>query len=328
MIDARALATAFATACATALALTCIGCKADEASAPPPPTPPTPEAPAPSAPAEPPAPSAAPGATGGQPASPAPVALGEGTPEQQQALERAHAALDAGDTAAALTAYTEAADGPITGTSVSALLAAAELYGALERPAEARSHFERAVEQAPEVAEIRFAAGRHYAGAGLAPLAATELREAIRLQPDFLPAYPALAGVLSQTGQGTAAAELLATYEVRLQQLTARLANAGMPDRARVDVIDLFALVDDDRVTHALISALTAQSAHVRLAAADALTHDPAPEALTALAQAVEAERDPIARRALAASMMRAKATIEASLGQKAPPPPMPKPGQ
>lgn len=304
-----------------------VGCKSDPPTGDPVPSAKAPAA-APTAPSPTTAPAPAPGATGGQPATPPPVALGQGTPEQQQALERANAALDAGDTAAALTAYAEAADGPVTGTSVSALLAAAELYGATERAAEARAHYERAVAQAPAVAEIRFAAGRHYAGAGLAPLAAVELREAIRLQPDFLPAYPALAGVLSQTGQATAAAELLATYEVRLQALITRLANAALPDRARVDVIDLFALLEDDRATHALIAAVSSRSDRVKLAAADALTLDPAPEALTALAKAVEAEPDPIIRQALAASMMRARATIEASLGQRAPAPAMPAPGE
>lgn len=254
-------------------------------------------------------------------------AFDEGTAEQLQALERANAAHDRGDEATALAEYARAAEGPITGASISATLAAAELLNTTDRTAEARALYQRAAEQAPHMAEIRYAAGRFFAGTGESPLAEVELREAIRLQPDFLPSYPALAGVLSQSGQSQAAAPLLLTYEQRLAALMQRLANPDLPASVRTPVIDLFALIDDDRVTRALIDALADRSPYIRLAAADALTFDPDAEALNALAQAVDREPDPMHRRALAASMKRAQATVAASLGQKAPAPAMPKPG-
>lgn len=285
------------------------------------PAPPAPATGATPAPAPPP-----PGATGGPPATPPPV--DEGTAEQLQALERANAALDRGDEAAALAEYTRAAQGPVTGAAISATLAAAELHDTRGRPAEARALYQRAVEIAPQMAEIRYAAGRFFAGLGESPLADVELREAIRLQPDFLPSYPALAGVLAQSGQPDAAAALLLGYEQRLQALTTRLRDPARSDADRVAVIDLFALLDDDRATRALIDALADPSPHVRLAAADALTFDPDPEALVALARAVESEADPIAKRALAASLRRAQATVEASMAKPPPLPAMPKPGQ
>ncbi|MCB9541596.1 MAG: HEAT repeat domain-containing protein [Myxococcales bacterium] len=270
-----------------------------------------------------------PGATGGQPATPPPPApVDEGTAEQLQALERANAALDRDDEASALAEYTRAAAGPVTGAAISATLAAAELHDTRGRPAEARALYQRAVEIAPQMAEIRYAAGRFFAGLGESPLADVELREAIRLQPDFLPSYPALAGVLSQSGQPEAAAALLLAYEQRLQALTARLRDPARANADRIAVVDLFALLDDERATRALIDALADPSPHIRLAAADALTFDPDPEALIALARAVEAEADPIAKRALAASLRRAQATVEASMAKPAPPPAMPKPGQ
>lgn len=256
----------------------------------------------------------------GQPAD----ALDEGTAEQLLALKAANEALARNDQAVALAGFIEAFDGPTTGASISAGLAAAELHDAAGRVAEATAIYERLIGMAPDVAEIHFTAGRHFAAAGKSKRARAELERSIELEADFLPAYPLLGGVYAKTGKKKRAAELMLTYETRLKGLLDTLADPQVGAHRKVPIIDVFALVDDDRVTRGLIGAVADPSMHVRLAAADALTHDADPAALEAIARAALSERDAIARRALAASLKRAKARMEASTAE--PKPQMPRP--
>ncbi len=258
------------------------------------------------------------------PEAPPPGPLDEGTPEQLLALKAGNEALARGDEAAALTGFIEAFDGPITGASISAGLAAAALHDAAGKAAEAGAIYERLLQMAPDVPEIRFTAGRFYSAAGQPKKARAQLEKAIALQPDFLPAYPMLGGLLANTGRKTKAAELMLTYESRLKGLLDVLVDPQARAHRKVPIIDVFALIDDDRATRALIVAVGDSSMHVRLAAAGALVHDPDPAALEAIAKAALAERDPIARRALAASLKAAKKRFEESTAQPAPrmPPP------
>lgn len=259
------------------------------------------------------------------PEAPSPGPLDEGTPEQLLALKAGNEALARGDEAAALTGFIEAFDGPITGASISAGLAAAALHDAAGKAAEAGAIYERLLQMAPDVPEIRFTAGRFYSAAGQPKKARAQLEAAITLQPDFLPAYPMLGGLLANTGRKTKAAELMLTYESRLKGLLDVLVDPQARAHRKVPIIDLFALIDDDRATRALIVAVGDSSMHVRLAAAGALVHDPDPAALEAIAKAALAERDPIARRALAASLKAAKKRFEESTAQPMPRMPPPK---
>lgn len=255
-----------------------------------------------------------------------PDALNEGTPEQLLALDGANKALARGDRVAALGGFIEAFDGPPTGAAISAGLAAAELHEAEGRADEAAAIYSRLLQMAPEMAEVHFTAGRFYSAQGKPKQAIAELERTIALQADFLPAYPMLGGVLAATGKKTRAAELMLTYETRLKGLLDRLVDPALGAHHKVPIIDVFALIEDDRATRALITAVGDPSMHVRLAAADALTHDADPAALEAIARAALGERDPVARQALAASLKRAKARFEASTAQ--PTPRMPAPGR
>ncbi len=264
------------------------------------------------------------------PANPEPVAkpappLSDGTPDQLLALKAGNEALARQDSAAALSSFIEAFDGPTTGASISAGLAAAELHAQAGRDAEAGAFYGRLLQMAPDIAEIRFTAGRFYSGSGQAEKAVEELEKAIALQPDFLPAYPLLGGVLAATGAAGQSAELMLTYETRLKLLIDKLGDPGVAGASKVPIIDVLALIEDDRATRALIAAVAGNSVHARLAAADALSHDPDPAALEAISKAALAETDPIARRALTASLKAAKQRFDA--GSRHPEPKMPTPG-
>lgn len=310
--------------CVSALTLTA-GCKDRIATPPPPPK--IAEAPTPAeptAPAELTDPAATPpGATEAPPETPP---MDEGTAEQLLALRTGTDAMARGDRSAAMAAFVEAFDGPTTGASISAGLALAELHQQAERAPDAEAIYARLLQMAPEMAEIRFTAGRFYSATGKHTEAVTQLRRAIALEPDFLPAYPMLGGVLANTGQQQQAAELMLTYETRLKRLIDRVGDPSVQPARKLPAIDVFALIDDDRVTRILIAALRDASTKVRLAAADALVDDPDAAALEALATAALAEQDPIARRALTASLKAAKARFDAA--GRTPTPAMPAPGQ
>lgn len=74
---------------------------------------------------------------------------------------------------------------------------------------EAREFMDRAMEIAPDRADLKAALGESFLKAGQPGLAAEYLKEAVHLQPDMLSAYPALARSLHLTQQSDTALALL-----------------------------------------------------------------------------------------------------------------------
>ena len=76
-------------------------------------------------------------------------------------------------------------------------------------PQEAREFMDRAMEIAPDRADLKAALGESFLKAGQPGLAAEYLQDAVHLQPDMLSAYPALARSLHLTQQSDTALALL-----------------------------------------------------------------------------------------------------------------------
>jgi hypothetical protein len=242
------------------------------------------------------------------PASTAPVPS-TGSADQLMALDAGNTALDAGQNEQALAHFRVALTGPVNGAWISAGLAAA---GLLEKPApgEARALYLRLTEVAP-IPEVHFAAGRFHGGQGDAPKAAEALQRAIELEPDFLPAYPLLGGLLVQTGREAEAAPLMLKYEQRLQRATRRLGDPALGLDARLAIVELFGVVDDERTLSALIDALGANKPELRTAAAGALMELGEPTAVQALAKAALAETHPMAKQLMIAALRRARDVLK-----------------
>ncbi|MEZ4473548.1 MAG: hypothetical protein R3F60_22720 [bacterium] len=85
-------------------------------------------------------------------------------------------------------------------------------------------------------------------------------REAIRLQPDFLPAYPLLSALLVSAGQRDVAAELLVDYERRLAARIRRVQTETASDAERLAIVDLLAVLVDERAEETLRGLLGAES--------------------------------------------------------------------
>lgn len=256
-----------------------------------------------------------------------PTPLGEGTDAQIEHFELGKQALDRGDEAGAIKHFEKASEGPVSGPSVSAALAAANLHELRDRPGQARAIFTRMVALAPGVPELRFAAARFFAGQGDRTRAIEGFRATIRHQPEFLPAYPLLAALWTQAGKNEDAAQLLLTYETKLNSQLRRLREGTTHGADKQAIIDLLAIMDDERATTALIQRLEDPDPAVRIAAAGVLGGDDSAEALTALAKAALAETDPIAKRVMIAALKRARDAARRDLGAAPPseaPPSMP----
>jgi tetratricopeptide (TPR) repeat protein len=250
-----------------------------------------------------------------------PPALAPDTAAQLEALERGNAALAERDFAGALPHFLRAVQGPPSGAAVSALLAAVEALEALDRAPEAAELVERALRLAPAVPEVHFAAGRFFAGQVDHVRAVRHFERALALEPDLLPVYPLLGAVLVKAERPQDAAGTMTRYETRLSRLLKALRSpAETPDARRHAIVDLLALLDDERATEGLIAALRDPHPQVRMAAGGALADAPTAEAVVALSEAVVAETDGVARRVLTANLARARDALAATLG--APPPP------
>ena len=232
--------------------------------------------------------------------------LGPGSEAQQDALRVGNERLEAGDVPGALSAFRVALEGEVSGASVSAGIAAADLHESRKEMAAARAMYEALLKLAPELPEVQFTAARFFAGQREPARAIEGFSKTIELQPDFLPAYPPLGALLVQAGRNEEAGRRMVTYESRLGAQLRVVRDERTSTRARVDVIHLLATLDDERVEKALIGLLEAPNRQMRIAAASAIADAPSPKGLAALRVAAEVEVEPFSRRVLSEALKRA----------------------
>jgi HEAT repeat protein len=250
--------------------------------------------------------------------------LPPGTPTQLAALNGAKAALIEGRDREALAAFRQAMEGGLTGTSVSAALAVAELLLAKGATDEAGALYRDLVVRARYVPEVQYAAGRFFWGAGDAARALLALTTAVSLQPDFLPAWELLGLVQARAGKNTEAGRTLTEYELRLGRLVKRAADAGVPAGDRLAALEMLSLLSDERALDGLLTGLRDPEPDIRLAVAELLVDEPSPRALEALSQTALAEKHPELRAALTGVLDRARRRAAAETASPLPPLPRP----
>lgn len=241
-----------------------------------------------------------------------PESLGEATLEQAEALERANEAIARGDLPRGREALQVVISGPPSAARTSALMAMAFSYESSD-PAQATRWYEQLVDAAPTVPEVWFAVGRHRGAQEDHAGSISAFEQALRLSPDLLPVYPLLGAQLLQQKKRTELAELMAVYEMRLKALVDRVKSAEEPLESRMHVLELFALLDDERGQETLIELLKDPLAEIRVAAASALAELGEPEGLEAIAKATVAEQDAVARQLLTHTLQRARRRVEQS---------------
>jgi len=250
--------------------------------------------------------------------------LGPGTAEQAQSLNLATALFNEGKRREAEDWYAKAAEGPVTGASISARLALADLWASRGAHDKAGPAYERLLDDARLIAEVQLVAGRYFATQGKDASARRALEAAIALQPDLLPALSLLGIVQARSGKAAEGAQTLARYEARLERFVRVVTDMTVPPGDRIEAIKLLSTVVDERCVTAMVRALRDPVAHVRLVAAQFLAEEDDPTALKALSEAALSEADPESRIAMALIFKRARDRALAETA--APPPSMPRP--
>lgn len=236
------------------------------------------------------------------------VSLPPGTPSQARNLEQGKALLQAGDKEAAQVHLQAAAQGPMTGARVSALLALGDIYREEGRMAESVAIHEDAARIAVGVPEVQLQLGRAYVAVGRQAQGEEALRRAVKLEPRLLAAWVDLGALLTRQGRGKDAAEAFLTYEKYLFALVEELRVGGEADR--LAAVDALSLASDEQALEALVATLGDPADTVRAAAAEALGDSAAREALVAVEGHLKSERSEEVRTALRQSRHRLLATL------------------
>lgn len=235
----------------------------------------------------------------------APAELPEGTPEQQEKMNLARAAFlsDRYEIAEGLFAELARAQ-PVTGTTVSAALALAQIFIETDRPEEALDLLNDVRKSVEDLPEVLLVIARVYRQLERPAEALRTFDRALQVQPNYIFIYTEMAQIFFEEDDKERGQQLLLRYEQKIEQLATALEDQEKTsEEERIYLVDIFALIHDERGHQALIKALEDQSPHIRARAAQALGELAVYEAKDALEQiAVEDSSElvrPAARRAL-----------------------------
>lgn len=203
-----------------------------------------------------------------------PAELPDGTDEQQDLLMEGRTAFVSGEYQRATEIFEHLAfDDPVTGDTVSAAIALAQIYIETGRPDEARALFDELEGHVAEHPEVLLVLARTYADIEEFDRAAETYHRAWEKNPRYIFLLPEKAQALLAAGDEDRASQVLLVYERRLVELKAYLdqPEESTPDQRRY-VIDVFGLLDDERAHDAVEEALVDDpSAEVRRFAAQIL---------------------------------------------------------
>lgn len=207
--------------------------------------------------------------TGSNSTDPSSDGLGEGTQEQQTMLIQAKTAFLANDYDTAEGFFRHLANSePISGPTVTAALALGQIYTESDRKDEALSLYKSLVEDVPNVAEVQLVVARAYASVGESTAAMRAFEKTLELQPDFVFVHAELGNLFLQAGRNDDAAAAFLKYEQRVYAMASALENPETPDNERLQIVENFGLITDDRATEATVVALVDKHPQIRLTAA------------------------------------------------------------
>lgn len=188
----------------------------------------------------------------------APVQLGEGTKEQQALLARAKASYLAGELEKAQKVFEElAATEPASAPMVSGTIALGDIYNKQGRLDDAMMLYKLLKVRAPNVPEVHLMIGRTLGNTDRKREALEALQRAVALQPAYIFLWPEIAELHLKLGEQDPSAKAYLKYEQEIQRYVTRLKGRdATPIPERVRIVDVFALIGDDRVTEALLDAL------------------------------------------------------------------------
>jgi tetratricopeptide (TPR) repeat protein len=227
------------------------------------------------------------------------LGLGEGTDEQRRLIAQAKQAFLTNQIDKAEQIFEELAQtDPVSGPQVSATIALAQIYRETDRSKEAVELLEGLAERVGEVPEVHLVIARALAEQGESTRAIAAYERVLELQPDFVFALLELSELFAQAGREEEATKTVYAYEKKVYSLAKELEDAETPVGERLRVLDVFALLSDDRATEAAVKVIADSDPRIRRRAAIALGEMRAAEAREVLEEASVSDPDMGARMA------------------------------
>ena len=220
--------------------------------------------------------------------------LADTTLAQQELLEAAKAAMDAGDNpgaqkALALLAKSE----PMSGAKVSGIIALSDLHIQAGQPKLGLALLEDLIRKTPPLPEVHFVLGRAYKESARIENAILAFQEALRLQPLLLRAHVEIGGLFQQLGESERSAAAFLEYERTIYKYSALLEDPQTHPEDKLKIAEAFSFLPDDRASTALLKAITEPNEEVRLAIIQAIGQVGMKSALPPLQALLEKSEDP-----------------------------------
>ncbi len=191
--------------------------------------------------------------------------LGAGTPEQVELLMTAKADFLADNWDAAQVVFEKlATTGPISGPQVTAMIALAEIYKSKNETAKASALYMDLLARAPDIAEVQFIAGRSLAENGDTTKGIAAYEKAIALDDNYLQAFVELGGLYVKAGRTEDANKTFLLYEQRIYTMAKVLEDKTADPIYKLEILEIFSFVKDDRANQAIIGALVDPVPEVR----------------------------------------------------------------
>lgn len=184
--------------------------------------------------------------------------LGPGTEEQQQLLVRAKAAYLNNQLSRAEPIFRQLAESsPVSSPQVSAAIALGDIYTATNRESKALELYGRLLERTGPLPEVYLVLGRTHVKQGRTEEAIAAYEKALEAQPLYLFLYVELGQLHAQRGDNEKSARALLEYERKVYALAKEVKDfENTPLEERLNIIDVFSLIEDDKGTQTLLEVL------------------------------------------------------------------------
>ena len=229
--------------------------------------------------------------------SSAPKTQGEqlqpGTEEQEQLLVRAKSRLLEGDLDEAKSIFAQLSQTPpVSAHHVSASIALGDILHEQGEPREALKVYEALRERAPELAEVHLVLGRTQRDLGRRSDSIASYERALDIQPLYIFLLVEIGQLYSELDKAKESAETMLEYETKLREFATILRSPdASPLHDRLDVLEVFSMMQDDGVTHVLVDVVRNDpNSDVRAGAARALGQTRAVEAKETLEQVAQGD--------------------------------------
>ncbi len=194
-----------------------------------------------------------------------PDALKRGSDEQIQLLVQAKSAMlnekwDAADALFEKIIKTE----PLSGEKVTAYIALANSYRDANEPKKAIELLKQLDELGTKLAEVQFVLARAYGDMGESTASIKAYEYTVKIQPEYLQAIMELAGSYLKAGRKEESERMYYEYEKKVHNYAKILESDAATEPEQMQVLDVFNMLDDDRVNTAIIGGLKSKFPAVR----------------------------------------------------------------